>query len=117
RHCTEHAVVIDALVIPEVLLFWRAVLGYQPRADTPEEELNDPHYRWPFFYSQQMDAPRPQRNRIHIDVFVPHVQAEASVEAAIAAGGHVISDKPPSAWTLADAEAKRGLRVRRLDGQ
>jgi 4a-hydroxytetrahydrobiopterin dehydratase len=25
-----------------------------------------------------MDAPRPQRNRIHIDVWVPHDQAEGN---------------------------------------
>jgi 4a-hydroxytetrahydrobiopterin dehydratase len=52
-----------------------------------------------------MDAPRPQRNRIHIDVFVPHDQAEARVAAAIAAGGRLVSDEhPPKWWTLADAE-------------
>ena len=96
---------IDALVIPDVLPFWRAVLGYQPRADTPEEELNDPHSRWPFFYFNQMDAPRPQRNRIHIDVWVPHDQAEARVKAAIAAGGHLVSEQnAPAWWVLADAE-------------
>lgn len=62
---------IDALVIAEVLPFWRAVLGYQVRADSPDVELNDPHNRWPIVCFGQMDAPRPQRNRIHIDVWVP----------------------------------------------
>ena len=53
----------------------------------------------------QMDAPRPQRNRIHIDVYVPHDQAEARVAAALAAGGHIASDEnAPEWWTLADAE-------------
>jgi 4a-hydroxytetrahydrobiopterin dehydratase len=52
-----------------------------------------------------MDAPRPHRNRIHIDVFVPHDQAEARVAAAIAAGGRLVTDKfAPTWWTLADAE-------------
>jgi 4a-hydroxytetrahydrobiopterin dehydratase len=52
-----------------------------------------------------MDAPRPQRNRIHIDVWVPHDQAEARVAAAIAAGGRLVTDKhAPSWWVLADAE-------------
>ena len=95
---------IDALVISDVLPFWRAVLGYRPRADTPEEELNDPHSRWPFFYFNQMDAPRPQRNRIHIDVWVPRDQAEARVNAALAAGGHVVADNAPWTWVLADPE-------------
>jgi 4a-hydroxytetrahydrobiopterin dehydratase len=55
-------VAIDALVIPDVLPFWRAVLGYQGLDD---EDLLDPHLQGPPFWFQQMDAPRPQRNRIH----------------------------------------------------
>jgi 4a-hydroxytetrahydrobiopterin dehydratase len=52
-----------------------------------------------------VDAPRPQRNRIHVDVSVPHDQAEARVAAGIAAGGHVVSDRmAPEWWVLADAE-------------
>ena len=52
-----------------------------------------------------MDAPRPQRNRIHVDISVPHDQAEARVAAAIDAGGHLVSDRfAPAWWTLADAE-------------
>ncbi len=58
-------VAIDALVGAEVRPFWRAVLGYRAMG---EEELVDPHRRGPSFWFQQMDAPRPQRNRIHIDV-------------------------------------------------
>jgi hypothetical protein len=49
-------VAIDALVIPDVLPFWRAVLGYQEVGD---EDLLDPHLRGPPFWFQQMDAPRP----------------------------------------------------------
>ena len=97
-------VTIDALVGPEVMPFWRAVLGYQDRGDSPED-LIDPHGRGASFWFQQMDAPRPQRNRIHIDVWVPHDQAEARIAAAIAAGGHLVTDKhAPAWWTLADAE-------------
>ncbi len=96
---------IDALAIPEVLPFWRAILGYEPRADAPEEELNDPRRRWPVFFFNHMDAPRPQRNRIHIDVWVPHDQAEARIAAAIAAGGRLVTDQyAPGWWVLADAE-------------
>ena len=96
---------IDALVSPAVMPFWRAVLGYQYRGDSPEEDLIDPRGRGPSLWFQKMDAPRPQRNRIHIDVWVPHDQAEARVAAAIAAGGRLVSDEhAPSWWTLADAE-------------
>ena len=95
-------VAIDALVIPEVLPFWRAVLGYDGESG---EDLFNLTRQGPPFWFQQMDAPRPQRNRIHIDIYVPHELAEARVAAALAAGGHVVSDgNAPGWWTLADAE-------------
>lgn len=93
---------IDALVGPAVIPFWRAVLGYRDRGP---EDLIDPYGRGPPFWFQQMDAPRPQRNRIHIDIWVPHDQTEARVAAAIAAGGHLVTDEyAPAFWVLADAE-------------
>jgi 4a-hydroxytetrahydrobiopterin dehydratase len=95
-------IAIDALARPEVLPFWRAVLGYR---EVDDEDLIDPLFQGPPVWFQQMDAPRPQRNRIHIDVYVPHDQAEARVAAALAAGGHVVNDEnAPGWWTLADAE-------------
>ncbi len=98
-------VTIDALDISTVLPFWRAVLGYGDRDGGPVDELNDPHRRKPVVCFQQMDAPRPQRNRIHLDVWVPHDQAEARVAEAVAAGGRVLSDEMvPSWWVLADPE-------------
>ena len=95
-------VAIDALVIAEVRPFWRAVLGYHTVGD---EDLLDPHRCGPPFTFQQMDAPRPQRNRIHVDVYLPRDQAEARIAAALAAGGHIVNDThAPNWWTLADAE-------------
>jgi 4a-hydroxytetrahydrobiopterin dehydratase len=95
-------VTIDRLVGSEVQPFWRALLGYREQGP---EDLVDPRGRGPSFWFQQMDAPRPQRNRIHIDVSVPHDQAEARVAAAIAAGGHLVTDQyAPAWWVLADAE-------------
>jgi 4a-hydroxytetrahydrobiopterin dehydratase len=97
-------VTIDALDLPAVMPFWRAVLGYSDRRDSPAD-LIDPRFRGPSLWFQQMDAPRPQRNRLHIDIWVPHDQGEARVAAAIAAGGLLVSDKhAPSWWVLADAE-------------
>jgi 4a-hydroxytetrahydrobiopterin dehydratase len=96
---------IDALVSSEVMPFWRAVLGYEYRADSPDEDLVDPRDRGPSIWFQRMDAPRPQRNRIHIDVWVPYDQAEARVAAAIAAGGRLVTDEhAPMWWVLADTE-------------
>ena len=81
------------------------MLGYEYRSDSPDEDLVDPRGRGPSFCFQPMDAPRPQRNRVHIDVWVPHDQAEARVAAVLAAGGRLVSDEhAPEWWTLADAE-------------
>jgi 4a-hydroxytetrahydrobiopterin dehydratase len=95
-------IAIDALVGPDVVPFWRAVLGYRQVGD---EDLLDPRGRGPSLWFQHMDAPRPQRNRVHVDISVPHDQAEGRVAAALAAGGHLVSDEhAPAWWTLADAE-------------
>jgi 4a-hydroxytetrahydrobiopterin dehydratase len=95
---------IDALARADVLPFWRAVLGYRDR-DDGGEDLIDPRGRGPMVWFQQMDAPRPQRNRIHVDVWVPYDRAQERVAAAIAAGGHLVTDAhAPAWWTLADAE-------------
>ncbi len=97
-------VTVDALVGPEVIPFWRAVLGYQDRVDS-FEDLTDPRGRGPSLWFQQMEVPRPQRNRIQIDVWVSHDQAEAGIAAAIAAGGRLVTDeRAPSWWVLADVE-------------
>ncbi len=101
-------VAIDAMDIDAVRPFWQAVLGYveaAPEADGTIEVLVDPNRIGPAFWFQQMDKPRLQRNRIHLDVAVPHDQAEARVAAAIAAGGHLVSDRRARAfWILADPE-------------
>ena len=97
----EFQIAIDAMVIPDVMPFWQAVLGYQHVADF----LIDPRFEGPTFWFQQMDAARPQRNRIHIDLYVPQDQAQARIDAALAAGGRVVHDADaPEWWTLADPE-------------
>ena len=94
-------IAIDALDIPAVVPFWAAVMGY----DAGDGEVTDPAGIGPAIWFQQMDAPRPQRNRIHFDITVPHDQADARISAALAAGGHVVSDDQAPAFTvLADPE-------------
>lgn len=101
-------VTIDALAGPEVVAFWRALLDYQDRyqdrANSGEDPI-DPRRRGAPFSFQQMDAPRPQRNRVHVDVWVPYDQAEARIAAALAAGGRLVNDADaPSNWVLANHE-------------
>lgn len=93
---------LDALDVDKVRAFWCAVLGYELAGDT---DIVDPDGLYPAVYVQQMDEMRTGRNRIHIDVGVPHDQAEARVAAAVAAGGTIVNDSyAPMWWTLADPE-------------
>ena len=100
-------VAIDAMDIPAVRPFWKAVLGYtdEPRRSGPEDPLVDPVGQGPAVWFQQMDAPRPQRNRIHLDISVPHDEAQRRIQATLAAGGRLVYDaEAPAFWVLADPE-------------
>ena len=100
-------IAIDALDIAAVRPFWKAVFGYTDEAglDGPEDAIVDPVGQGPAIWFQQMDRPRPQRNRIHFDICVPHDEAARRIEAALAAGGRLLSaDRAPSFWVLADVE-------------
>ncbi|MDO8145524.1 VOC family protein [Isoptericola sp. 178] len=93
---------IDATDRERVMPFWEVVLGHRRAGD---EDLLDPDARWPGVWFQQMDEPRPLRNRLHLDVFVPHDDRPARVQAALAAGGRLTTEEfVPQWWTLADPE-------------
>lgn len=98
-------IIPGAAKISEVLPFWRAVLGYEPRRDSPTEDLVDPHDRGAPFWFEQMDEPRGDGGgAIHVAIWVPYEQAEARIAAALAAGGRMVRDEfAPSWWTLADS--------------
>jgi 4a-hydroxytetrahydrobiopterin dehydratase len=91
--------------ITAVRPFWRAVLGYEPRIDSPDEDLVDPHRIGTPFWLETMREPRGDGGgAIHVAVWLPYEQAQARVAAALAAGGHMVRDKyAPAWWTLADA--------------
>jgi 4a-hydroxytetrahydrobiopterin dehydratase len=100
-------VAIDAMNIPAIRPFWKAVLGYADERghDGPQDAIVDPAGQLPAVWFQQMDEPRPQRNRIHFDITVAHDEAEPRIRAALDAGGVLVSDAGArSFWILADAE-------------
>ena len=107
----DPSAVQSLLVIPgapvraAVMPFWQAVLGYEPRRDSPDEDLVDPLSRGPSFWFEQMQEPRSDGGgAIHVAIWVPYEQAEARIAAALAAGGRMVRDQfAPSWWTLADA--------------
>jgi len=89
----------------EVMPFWQAALGYEPRRDSPDQDLVDPRSRGTPFWFEVMDEPRPDGGgAIHVAVWVPYEQAQARIAASLAAGGRMVRDEfAPSWWTLADA--------------
>jgi 4a-hydroxytetrahydrobiopterin dehydratase len=98
---------IDALDIRAVRPFWKAVMAYvdDPAGNGPEDAIVDPAGQLPPIWFQHMDAPRPQRNRVHFDVTVAHDEADARVAAALEAGGRLVNGSfARSFWVLADAE-------------
>jgi 4a-hydroxytetrahydrobiopterin dehydratase len=107
----DPSAVQSLLVIPgapnraEVMPFWRAVLGYDPRPDSPDEDLVDPRSRGTSFWFEQMNEPRADGGgAIHVAIWVPFEEAQARIAAALAAGGRMVRDEfAPSWWTLADA--------------
>jgi 4a-hydroxytetrahydrobiopterin dehydratase len=87
-----------------ILPFWRAVLAYDPRPDSPDQDLVDPHDRGAPFWFENMDEPRSDGSgTVHLVVWVPWDEAESRVAAGIAAGGRVIRHNVEERfWTLAD---------------
>lgn len=94
-------IAIDTMDADRIRPFWAAVLGYRE----VNGNLVDPLRAGPAFWFQEMVEPRTDRDRFHIDVSVPHDQAEARVAAALAAGGRLVTDAfARSWWVLADAD-------------
>jgi 4a-hydroxytetrahydrobiopterin dehydratase len=94
-------IAIDTMDADRIRPFWQAVLGYR------EEDgvLVDPLRVGPPVWFQEMDEPRTERNRFHLDVNVAHDIADERVAAALAAGGTMVSDEHArSWWVLADAD-------------
>jgi 4a-hydroxytetrahydrobiopterin dehydratase len=91
--------------IKAIMPFWQAVLGYRPRPDSPDQDLVDPGDRSPAFWFEKMNEPRADGGgAIHLAIWVAPEEAQARIDAAIAAGGRMVRDAhAPAWWTLADA--------------
>lgn len=93
---------VDSLDRRAVQPFWLAALDYVRRDD---QHLCDPRGEGPVIYFQPLDRPRPQRNRVHVDVWMDRAACTSRVAAALAAGGKVVSEAhTPLWWVLADPE-------------
>ncbi|MBF0672880.1 MAG: 4a-hydroxytetrahydrobiopterin dehydratase [Salinibacterium sp.] len=97
---------IDAGDADAIRPFWRAVLDYEevPSSDGGVE-LADPRRLGPRVWFQGMDVARTERNRLHMDVYVPAEHAEERLAATLEAGGTLVTDEfAPDWWVVADAE-------------
>jgi 4a-hydroxytetrahydrobiopterin dehydratase len=90
----QSLIIIPGAAVPaDVMPFWRAVLGYEPRRDSPAEDLVDPRNRAPGLWFERMHELRSDGGgAIHVAVFVPPEQAEARIAAALAAGGRMVRE-------------------------
>ena len=99
-----------ALDVPdadEVKPFWAAVLDYDLRGDWPE--VFDPGGRNNTLWFQKApDATGEVQQRFHLDIVVPREVAEERLQAALDAGGTLVStDDVPAFWVLADAHGNK----------
>jgi 4a-hydroxytetrahydrobiopterin dehydratase len=82
--------------------FFLAALGYDALDET---DAIDPLRSGPQLAFNPITGDRPSRGRTHFDVFVPADQAQARVDAALAAGGRLVDDSyAPAWWSLASPE-------------
>lgn len=96
--------VVGAPSTADVFPFWRAALAYDPRPDSPDEDLVDPNLRDTNVWFEDMREPRGDGGgALHVGIFVPPEAADARLAAALGAGGRLVRDRAPMWWTLADA--------------
>lgn len=83
--------------------FWRAVLGYMPQSD---DNGVDPLGHASTVWMQELDPAKPLRHAMHVDVSLAREHARARLEAALAAGGRIVTASP-EAWILSDRAGNR----------
>lgn len=96
---------IDTQDAEAIRPFWRVGLGYVERRGDEGIELHNPDEVGPVVWFQPMSQPRPQRNRIHFDVYVAFDDAPRRVADIVEAGGRLVTDEfAPDWWVMADAD-------------
>lgn len=94
-------IAIDAHEPERITQFWAAALGY---VQVGPGVMVEPNLIGPTVSVHEKEWVAP-RNRIHVDLSLPHDQAVARVDAVLAAGGRLLGDRhAPAWWSLIDAE-------------
>jgi 4a-hydroxytetrahydrobiopterin dehydratase len=107
REVSTLELALDVPDAAEVKPFWSAVLGY---ADTKwDVEITDPGGRNNTLWFQKApEATGEVQQRFHLDIVVPREVAEERLQAALDAGGTLVStDAVPSFWVLADQHGNK----------
>ena len=99
---------LDTPARESILPFWAAVLAMeQPSGSDVGDELRDPADALPNVWFQTSGSEEP-RQHWHLDMWVDPAQVQPRIDAALAAGGTLVSDaEAPSFWVLADPEGNR----------
>jgi 4a-hydroxytetrahydrobiopterin dehydratase len=83
--------------------FWAAVMG----AEIDMPDVADPAGALPLIWLQKSGSAEP-RQRWHPDLWIEPAQVQPRIDAAVAAGGTLVSDaEAPSFWVLADPEGNK----------
>ncbi|WP_250027793.1 4a-hydroxytetrahydrobiopterin dehydratase [Paractinoplanes maris] len=94
---------LDSPARGSIMPFWAAVLAMEPR----EVDIVDPAGQLPDIWFQKSGGEEP-RQRWHPDIWVDPAQVQPRIDAAVAAGGNLVSAADaPAFWVLADPEGNR----------
>lgn len=104
---TALEVALDVPDAADVRDFWAAVLGYQVVGDG--RQVEDPGMRRTALWFQHSEgAVGEVQQRFHHDVVVPIEVAQERIDAALAAGGTLVTDEhAPAFWVLADRHGNK----------
>ena len=104
---TALEIALDVPAAEDVRDFWAAVLGYEVRGDGQQVEDPDGR-RTALWFQHAEEAAGEVQQRFHYDVIVPIEAAQGRIDAAIAAGGTLVSDAAaPAFWVLADRHGNK----------
>ena len=107
REVSTLELALDVPDADQVRPFWAAVLGYEFHDAWPE--VFDPGGRNNTLWFQKAPGATGEvQQRFHLDIVVPREVAEERVQAAVDAGGTLVSTEDvPAFWVLADAHGNK----------
>jgi 4a-hydroxytetrahydrobiopterin dehydratase len=96
---------LDTPEYGKIASFWTAVLDSEHVVGTDEwGDVGDPSHALPMIYFQRASEP----GRWHPDLWVDPAQVRPRIDAALAAGGTLVSDEhAPAFWVLADPDGNQ----------